>query len=96
MNCLHCSLTIERIKFTCIPGSHPLGNLLGTPLLEAKAREMREELLKTVAALSEDNSKWTMQQDEELVAMVQSLCSRIGVQPGRDRLTVNSIMRSFG
>jgi len=73
-------LVLERIKFSCIPATHPLGALLGTPLLDVRARELKDELLKTALAVSADK-RWTLQQDEELVSMVQTLCSKIGVQP---------------
>ena len=42
---------LERVRFTAIPASHPLGNLIGTPLLDTKAKELKEELLKTAIAL---------------------------------------------
>jgi hypothetical protein len=49
-------LFIERVIMTCIHGAHPLGALLGTPALEKKQAEMREELSKQAVFDSVYNS----------------------------------------
>lgn len=81
------ALSIDRIRFSCVPGSHPLGALIGSPLLESKTKEMKDELFRTALASSGDQ-KWTLAHDEELVSMVQTLCQRLGVEP----VTLDSIM----
>jgi hypothetical protein len=59
-------LNIENISFVSIPGSHPLGPLLGSPLLTTKAKEMRNELL-TVLKNTDWENLWTREADENLV-----------------------------
>jgi len=71
------TLYIEHIGFACVSGSHPLASLIGSPQLEVKAKEMREELVK--AALSAQFEKnWNREMDEALVSMIQQICTKLG------------------
>ena len=65
--------------------AHPLGALLGSPQLEKKVAELREELAK---AARFDN--WTVEMDEALVLLVQTYCGKLGVSP----TTLDAIMLS--
>jgi len=85
------NIFIERVKFVCIPGSHPLSPMFGTPALETKSKEMKDELTKSALAVSAD-SNWTLEMDEELVSLVQGMCNKLGVGP----ISLDAIMLNPG
>eukprot|EP00457_Paulinella_chromatophora_P002488 gb/GEZN01002493.1/.p1 GENE.gb/GEZN01002493.1/~~gb/GEZN01002493.1/.p1 ORF type:complete len:801 (-),score=154.23 gb/GEZN01002493.1/:58-2190(-) len=73
-------LLVERVLFSCVHGSHPLRDLIGTPLLEAKRKELKHMLRLTALQVGQDE-KWSLEMDEALVSMVQSICTKLGVRP---------------
>jgi len=69
---------IEFVKFICLHGSHPLGKYIGTPLLESKAKELHDSLLKAGLALnagsssSSSSSNSSTSSDEKVISLAPS------------------------
>eukprot|EP00455_Lapot_gusevi_P027145 TRINITY_DN2870_c0_g2_i2.p1 TRINITY_DN2870_c0_g2~~TRINITY_DN2870_c0_g2_i2.p1 ORF type:complete len:1706 (-),score=731.31 TRINITY_DN2870_c0_g2_i2:147-5264(-) len=78
------NLTIDRVKFNVIHGSHILGHLMGSPAAEAKIKELIQ-LLKAGAARTD---LWSLSLDENVVALVNALSSRLSMPP----MSVHAVM----
>ena len=117
------AMFIEHISFNAMHGEHPLGSIIGTPLADARMREIVEQLragcswgaktdprklleledtrpareqkqvagadTKEVDLASEDLKTtdrdriegWSLPRDESLVALLQTMASRLGMPP---------------
>eukprot|EP00475_Leptophrys_vorax_P015607 TRINITY_DN2190_c0_g1_i1.p1 TRINITY_DN2190_c0_g1~~TRINITY_DN2190_c0_g1_i1.p1 ORF type:complete len:1987 (+),score=619.90 TRINITY_DN2190_c0_g1_i1:517-5961(+) len=88
------SINVEYVQITAIHGAHPLANAIGDADIDSKIKEYRDSIKQggdwTVTEQDKASGKvsWTVEMDESLVAMVQSLATRFGVEP----MDLDSIM----